>query len=107
MKLFIATLSLLFFTFTATAQENEVYEYLTMVKKGYELHVSIGSAGYEEIKIKDECDDKDYDLSAVNNRFSSFETEGWELVSAAPYSIANGNYPGFPMYQVVMRRQKE
>ena len=107
MKFFITTLSLLVFTFTATAQQNEVYEYLTMVKKGYELYISIGSTGYEKVIIKNEVDDRDFDFSAVNNRISSFETEGWELVSAAPYSIANGNYPGFPMYQVVMRRQKE
>lgn len=99
MKRFITTLSLLFFIFTATAQE---YDYLTILKMNYDLHISIGSTGYEKVNIKGETDDKVYDLSAVNNRISSYEAEGWEFVSAH-HSVYGVLLP----YQVIMRRPKK
>ncbi len=102
MKLFITTLSLLFFTFTAAAQESEVYEYLTMIKVGNDLHVSLGSSGYEKVDIRSEMNNSQFDLSAVNKRTNLFEAEGWEFVSA-DHTL----YGGSMSYWVVMRRSKE
>lgn len=81
MKLFITTLSLVLFTFLATAQEHEVYEYLTMAHWGHNLKIGYGDGEFEEINIKDERTRDATDHRPLLKRISDFEKEGWELIS--------------------------
>ena len=57
MKTLVTLFGVLVFSISASAQDGQVYEYLTMVKQHYDLHVSIGSDGYEKFNIKSETDD--------------------------------------------------
>lgn len=81
MKLLITTLSLLVFTFTATAQQNEVYEYLTIAHWGHNLKIGYGDGEFEEINIKEERTRDATDHRPLLKRISDFEKEGWELFS--------------------------
>lgn len=105
MKTFITLFGIMIFSISASAQDGQVYEYLTMVKLQNDIHVSIGSDGYEKFNIKSETEDKQFDLSAVNRQISAYESEGWEFVSADHTFIYSGS--NVLTYHVVMRRPKE
>lgn len=82
MKLFITTLSLVLFTFIATAQENKVYEYLTLVHQGNELKMGHGGGEFETINVKQERTGDKSDHRPLLKRISEFEKKGWELISS-------------------------
>jgi hypothetical protein len=102
MKTLITLFGILLFSISAAAQEGKVYEYLTMVKVSNDLHISIGGTEYEVIDIKQETDNKTFDLRAINSRISVFESEGWEFVS-----LDHTNPGAYFNYLVMMRRPKE
>jgi len=105
MKTLITLFGILVFSISASAQDGKVYDYLTMVKLQNDIHVSIGSVGYEKLNIKSETDDKQFDLSAVNRQISAYEADGWEFVSADHTFIYSGS--NVVSYHVIMRRPKK
>lgn len=105
MKTFITIFGLLVFSISSSAQDNQVFEYLTMFKLAGHLHISIGSTEYEKVNIKSDVENVLHDMTAVNERISFFEEKGWEFVSADhTYLTAAGS--GLS-YNVVMRRPKK
>lgn len=80
MKFLITSLAILFFSANALAQENEVYEYLTIVQKANDLKIGFGEGEFESINIKEERTGDESDHRPLLKRITEFEKERWELI---------------------------
>jgi len=85
MKLLFTFLAVLFLSTAALAQENKVYEYLTMIHQGHDLKIGYGNGEFEVINIKEERSRDASDHRPLLKRISEFESDGWELVSTELY----------------------